>query len=335
MASDTRAKLFLAGRMFFAAFVLAVLFYYAGSAEVLQLLLSADLLYVTLLMLITVPMIWVSCLKWQLFISACGHRVSIYRLMHLYTMGYFFNVFMPSSVGGDVLRGYHLGKHLGSQEDGMVTTFLERFTGLLAMALLGVVFVSLGSQATAGAEVAILLVGVGAGLLSCFCFSHICRSLMVSVALWFSRLSGSSRLEALILKLLTRVDAAMELTRGKPGLFSKAMILSLAFHMMTIVNTYLACRVIGWNDPDLAGLFVIVPLVLLVSMVPLTPNSLGIQEGAFSFFLQRIGGTASEAFGVGIILRVKVMLIALIGGLVWVLYRRGDKNNEAPIEESA
>jgi len=83
---------------------------------------------------------------------------------------------------------------------------------------------------------------------------------------------------------------------------------------------------IGWENPDITGLFVVVPLVLLVGMAPITPNGLGIQEGAFLFFLERIGGSPAESFGVGLVLRAKVMVIALFGGLLLFAVRKGKKS---------
>ena len=72
------------------------------------------------------------------------------------------------------------------------------------------------------------------------------------------------------------------------------------------------------------GLFIVVPLVLLVSMVPLTPAGIGIQEGAFLFFLQRIGATEAQGLGVGVVLRAKVMVIAMLGGLLWLYVRKSE-----------
>ena len=114
----------------------------------------------------------------------------------------------------------------------------------------------------------------------------------------------------------------MRAARGNKRLLFRALLLSLFFHCLTVVNTYLAARAVGWENPDIGGLFMVVPLVLLVSMAPITPSGLGIQEGAFLFLLRRIGATEAEGLGVGLILRAKVFLLALVGALIWVKLRR-------------
>jgi uncharacterized protein (TIRG00374 family) len=110
----------------------------------------------------------------------------------------------------------------------------------------------------------------------------------------------------------------MEYARGNPILFFKALAYSFLFHVLTVVNTYVACRAIGWEDPQFFGLFVVVPLILLVGMLPLTPNGVGLQEGAFVFFLQRVGSSASQGLAVGLVLRAKVILLALVGGIIFL-----------------
>ncbi len=102
-------------------------------------------------------------------------------------------------------------------------------------------------------------------------------------------------------------------------------------HVLTVINTYTAALAIGWTDANFTGMFVVVPLVLLVSMVPLTPNGLGIQEGAFLFLLKRIGATEAQGLGVGILLRAKVMVLAVVGGILWWYVRRHAKASETEI----
>lgn len=298
--------------------IVFALFYFVGASELLGALAEIDCVYVFYLILIAVVMIWISCLKWRLFIRAHARDVSILHLMKLYTTSYFFNTFTPSCIGGDVARSYQLGKYLESQKDAFVSTFLERFTGVLAMSCLGLVFVVLGSQATAGIEIAVIIVGVLTLMLALMVFSLRISNFCFDISLSVLRSFGFSRLAARLDSLFLKLSQAMAVARGSRVLLAKAMLLSFAFHLMTVVNTYVAALAVGWNEPNVAGIFVIVPLVLLVSLVPLTPNALGVQEGAFLFFLEKVGATKAQGLGVGIVLRAKVILIAVVGGLLLV-----------------
>lgn len=283
---------------------------------------------ILLLLALAAVMIWVSCIKWQLFVRASGYEVSVWHLMKLYTIGYFFNSFLPSYVGGDIARSLHLGAHVGSKKSGFATTLLERFTGLLAMSLLGTVFVVIGTQATKGVEIAILIVTMGVLVAALILFSRSWSNRLASLIIHVLRLFGRKQLIKKTASFFEKANEAFEFARNDIGLFLRAMMWSLVFHMLTVVNTYVAARAIGWDNPDLAGLFVVVPLVLLVGMAPITPSGLGIQEGAFLFFLIRVGATNAEGLGVGILLRIKVLLIAGIGGVLWLCYRPNSINHD-------
>ncbi|MCB0345231.1 MAG: flippase-like domain-containing protein [Bdellovibrionales bacterium] len=304
-------------RFVFAAVLLALLIYIVHPADLLAALAEVELVYIYYLLLLAVALVWLSCLKWRLFIRASGHDAGILRLMKLYTIGYFFNIFTPSYVGGDVARSYQLGKFLGNQKDAFVATFLERFTGLLAMVMLGVGSVALGSEVAAGVETAILLVGAVVFTAALMCFSEKFGNFCVGIGLRIMRAAGFGKLAAKLETIWRKIVAAMAHARRDWMLMIKAFVLSFAFHAAGVFNTWVACRAVGWESPDFGALFVVVPLVLLVGMVPITPSGLGLQEGAFLFFLKRIGATDGQALGVGVLLRAKVMAVALFGGLLF------------------
>ncbi len=311
-------------KVLFTIVVFGFLAWLVDFGELANTLINIRLDYLVLLFLIGILMVWLSALKWQVFVRAAGHDAGILHLMKLYTIGYFFNTFTPSYIGGDIARSYHLGRFLNNQKDAFAATFLERFTGLLAMSVLGVLFVCLGAKVTAGVEYAIFIVAFGAVGLALIFFSRkfcqVFESIAIALMTKFLPEKFSKKAES----IMTKVLAAMESARGNMPLFVKAMMLSLAFHVGTVLNTWAAARAIGWENPDPMGLFIVVPLVLLVSMVPLTPAGIGIQEGAFLFFLQRIGATEAQGLGVGVVLRAKVMVIAMLGGLLWLYVRKSE-----------
>ncbi len=284
-----------------------------------------------LLVLFSAVMIWASCVKWQVFVRAAGHDIGVLRLMRFYTLGYFYNSFLPSYFGGDIARSLYLGDELSNLKSGFATTLLERFTGLLAMTLLGAVFVAVGAEVTAGVELAILIVAICSVICALVLFSEKVSSCAFSIIKSVSKIFPKVINEK-INWFIDKLDQAMAFSRSDTRLFLVAMFWSFIFHLLTVINTYLAAITVGWDNPDLSGLFVVVPLVLLISMIPITPSGLGLQEGAFLFFLSRLGASQGEALGVGLVLRVKVFIIAIIGGLLWANLSSHRVSKESPKE---
>ncbi|MCC6931846.1 MAG: flippase-like domain-containing protein [Deltaproteobacteria bacterium] len=305
-------------KLVFALIVFYLLFRFAGVSDLIAVFVRISWSYVSLLIILPFIMIWASSIKWQVFIRATGHDARILQLMKFYTVGYFFNTFLPSFIGGDVVRSYHLGQELNNYRLAFAATFLERFTGLLAMCLISLSFVLAGSEITKGVEIVVYLMATVTVLVALPCFSEHCAKISFFVTRRGLSLFGPAKYFGQLTQLTDKIEEAMSFARHNGNLLIKAMIWSLVFHSLTVVNTYVAGLALGISGVSITGLFVVVPLVLLVGMAPVTPGGLGIQEGAFMFFLNRLGISEAEALGVGLVIRAKTMLIGLVGGIFWL-----------------
>jgi uncharacterized protein (TIRG00374 family) len=96
------------------AFLLFMVFRKVGIADLVQTLTQADLRWVAVSFLLSPILIFTGVAKWHILLRSQGFQVSMWRLYALYMVGKFFNNFLPSNVGGDVVRGYELGKSIDS-----------------------------------------------------------------------------------------------------------------------------------------------------------------------------------------------------------------------------
>jgi glycosyltransferase 2 family protein len=79
----------------------------------------------------------VGAFRWKkLLIYKNTHGVTVRYLTSLYFIGAFFNNFMPTSVGGDVFKVFRLAKKIGNSAHAFSATFMERFTGVIALVLI-------------------------------------------------------------------------------------------------------------------------------------------------------------------------------------------------------
>ena len=310
------------------AVIIACLFWWVGAAETLAVFRELHWRYVGVLILFSFVLIWASSMKWQVFARAMGYNEPLPRLMKLYAMGYFFNFFTPAQVAGDVMRSLHLDSGGGRRGDALVATFLERLTGLLSMALLGVFAVIIGSPAAAGLEMAVL--GVAAFSLSgtAVCFYDVLRNPVFRLIEKMSLRFLPEKFSLKIHSLLGKIEASMRLAQRSPYLLAKGLFWAFLFHILSVGNACVAGMAVGWEQPPILGFFVVIPLVLLVGTIPITPSGIGLQEGAFVFLLQRIGATRGQAFGLAILLRAKVVLIAIVGAFFWLALRREKERRE-------
>lgn len=270
---------------------------------------------ISLLILISFILVFISTLKWYILVKKLGEKLNILKLYRLYFIGYFFNLFLPSFLGGDFARSITIGKKIGHHE-AITATFLERYTGFIAMLFIGFIFIFFTDYAPIESKIAISLL---------FFASIIITILALSKTLLnkFSFLPYSEK----FLPHLKKIQNSLLVFKNDKKLIIKTFLLSILFHTITVVNTLVAGYAIGWENASSLGLFIVLPLILLVSCIPLSPNGLGIQEGAFSYFLIKVGATPEQALAVALILRAKGYVLGLVGGALYFFTKSKDLKN--------
>ncbi len=275
--------------------------------QLLSALAQVSLLDVVILILISLLLIGVSVIKWRAFLAHLGISASFEKLFGLYLVGYFINIFTPSFIGGDVVRSLALGSTV-NRAHAVSATFLERYTGIVAMLMMATVAVCFADVVTKPIIVVVFLAVTGCALVTGLVMAGVVQ-----------RIATLCRFPDKALKILDAVHEGLGLGMRDTKLLRKALFLSLIFHLLTIVNTAAVAHAVGWTDIPWRGLLVVVPLILLVGAVPISPQGLGIQEGAFVFFLHSVGASTGQALAIALVLRAKSYLLALCGALVWWL----------------
>jgi uncharacterized protein (TIRG00374 family) len=288
----------------FALLLIAGLFYFTSFEEVFKALLNLTPASVLLLLLVSLILIWISVIKWGMLLRELGGNFTSFYLGKLYLLGYFVNSFLPSQVGGDLLRSVSIGKTLG-HDRAFAATILERYTGIVAMSVLA--FITMWCVHVPPL-IRWLVFGFVLGVAAATIVALSRKALVILVKIG---------LPAKYLKLLLKIQRAFRIIYSKPWIIVKALLLSFLYHTFTVVNTAICAAAVGWHNVSLLDLFTVLPLILLVGALPLTPSSLGIQEGAFYFFLQMIGATRGQALGIAVILRAKGYFLASLGGIVF------------------
>jgi uncharacterized protein (TIRG00374 family) len=299
------------------------LFYFVSARELLSALSQVSLRDICILLALSFLLIGVSVVKWRLFLQHLGISSSLRKLFGLYLVGYFVNVFAPSFIGGDVVRSLALGPKV-NRAHAVSATALERYTGVVAMLAMALVACCVSSVVTHEIVLVVVTAATGCALVTWLLFSG-----------WLNVVARKVPLPAKVVRIVETVHEGLVLGVNDRRLLVRALALSLVFHLLTIINTAAVGTAVGWAEIPLGGLLVVVPLILLVGAVPISPQGLGIQEGAFVFFLHSVGATTSQALAIALVLRAKSYLLALCGGAVWLLNRDLWKRGECPSDASA
>ena len=245
-----------------------------------------------------------SAIRWRLVLGP--QAPSVLTLWRIYLIGWFFSLFLPTSVGGDAVRAVALGRSSSGTGGAFSSIVLERLLGvaalgfylLLGCALAPAVFTGAISGAsvtvTPGQFVALLAVG--------------------GLALW-GMVVIARRIPRLNALLSDGVRLWTEFRRS-PARIGFALLVSGLLQALYIATWY----VLAWGlrlELPLLTFLVFVPLVSLAAMLPITLSGLGVREGVWAVLLAPFGVSMGEAVVFGLSYHACSLLLGGFGGLLF------------------
>ncbi len=257
--------------------------------------------------------------RWQRLLLAIDVPMPFGEAVRLTFIGGFFNLVVPGSTGGDVVKAYYAARRTGAATRSVLSVFVDRAVGLFTLVLVAAVALFLDDHEGYEAARFTVLALLGGGVLAIvFVFSR--------------RLRRALGLSALIRKLpfqriIDEVGASVRLYRGHPLALLHAFLVSLINQATFAVIAWALADALSIEGVPLVACFALVPLVNLVAAIPLIPGGWGVGELAFAYFFGQIGVPATEAVGLSVIYRLSFLIVNLPGGIFW-LFLRGHPSRE-------
>jgi len=78
--------------------------------------------------------------RWWLLLRSQSIFIRFWAAVKLFFLGWFYNNFMPSSVGGDLIRAWYVTEHTDKKFEAALCVFVDRLIGLLTTLLIAVFF---------------------------------------------------------------------------------------------------------------------------------------------------------------------------------------------------
>jgi uncharacterized protein (TIRG00374 family) len=263
-----------------------------------------------------------SAYRWGKLSTMGGRPVKFKDVCPIYFSGMFFNICLPTSIGGDVLRVVGLSRKTGSKSAALASVFMDRNVGLGALLLVGfvssLVVISTVEATFRGVTYIfplwplflILMAGYAAMNAALFSDSF-CR--MVTYCIERMRLKFvSERIEKLHNSVLA---FRMPLPR-----YIFSFLISILYQLSEIGVVLILA--IGMKIPVSAFvLAALVPFQAVASLLPITASGVGVREGLFVAVLKGQLGSdfKSEALALSLAYFGVVVLSSLFGGIVYLV----------------
>ena len=257
----------------------------------------------------------ISTIRWQRLLLAEGIRVPLWRLALVYFEGVFFNLFLPTLIGGDIVRGYSIYKITRGHDASIPSILVDRLSGFAALVVIALVALGLAYGEIRDPQVAAMILGVAAAFVGMI--AVLLNDRVKACASGLLRGMGLTRFQV---KLQGMVDA-LHRYRGHHRALGQALLLSALLQGLIIVTYYLIGAGLNLGVP-LAYFFLYVPLITFVAMLPVSVAGLGVREGGAVYFFAKVGVDAAAALGMSLAWFSLSLIVSSLGGLAFLANTR-------------
>ena len=239
-----------------------------------------------------------SARRWQLFARPLHFEHSLSQYCAYYFIGMYFNLLLPTSVGGDVMRVWYLSGDTSRRRAAFASVFLERVNGLLVL----------------------IVMACGAVLLS-----PVEMPWWMTASVW--SIAGCSLLGLAAVPVLRhwqkiplghrqRMQMFLDLMRPS-RMFFEATLMSVVTQGAGILLIWCLAVGLGLKVP-LAYCCIMVSLVSLLIMLPVSVNGMGVREGGTVLFLTPLGVDEATALSLAFLWFTAGAAVSLMGGVIYL-----------------
>ncbi len=270
------------------------------TGELMAVLAKADVSRFALVMVLYLLGQALTAYRWHFIAQRVGFDHGLREVTLYYFIGMFFNLFGPSTLGGDVVRSLYLGQRDGRRMVALNTVIFDRLSGLVMLVVL--------------AMLAMAVFGTF-GLPELLVWATVVGALTLVVGWWL--------LPPVVRAVFPESSRPVRIVRDVApfwrdrSLLAQAAWVSLGFHCLQAGSLILLGQAVGM-DIDWRYYFVFHPLVTVLSAAPVSVAGLGIREMGYLWFLERVAVSTDVAVAFGVLWFAVLTLSGLVGGLVYL-----------------
>jgi hypothetical protein len=250
-------------------------------------------------------------LRWKMLLEAVGIFIPAKRILTSFSGGIFFNLFLPSAIGGDFVRTLDLVNHTKKAKDIVATVFLDRlsgYVGLVILALLAFVygfkFIRDPAIIIPIISVTVILVLILLVLFNSFIYSRVNNFLK-------SPRSGKIR------EGITSLHKELYLFKGRKKLILNNLFLSLLVQSLAPLSFYFVALSLGVKI-NILYFFIFIPVIGAITMLPISIGGLGLRDASTVFFFAKVGVIKDVAFSMSILSFSFILVYGILAGIFYI-----------------
>lgn len=237
-----------------------------------------------------------------------GYRYRLATALDAIMIGAFFSQTFVSFIGGDAMRIWRMTRTHVSASAATKSVLLDRISGFAGIVAFVLVTIPLLVPMLQSIEMKLGLTLIAAGVLAGIFSVFVLR-----------RLPARIRTGPLLGGLWRFASLGLEIMRSRRGAWY-VFGLSVLIQAINVLVLYILGKGLSINLA-LSQYFVFMPIVLFLSMLPISIAGWGVREGAMVAALTVVGVPAYESLALSICFGLCLIFVSLPGGVVWFAAR--------------
>lgn len=222
--------------------------------------------------------------RWRLFAASLGMRNSYFSFVRTYFAGMFFNIGLPSLIGGDVVKAYVVSRRNGRPlRDGLASVLQDRLAGLAALLFFGTAAAAAHPLRWRGCPLWVVYA-------ACWAAMVLLLAIISRGGSFYARLLEKDRSKPIrkVLNAAADFHAALAARRLDRRAFFPIVLYSLLSSALVLAVFQKVTDAAG-HAVGLVPFSALFPLITLVTMLPITIGGLGIREWCYVEALSIVG----------------------------------------------
>ena len=259
-------------------------------------------------------------IRWQRVLKALGTNQPLRRLFSHYMAGQFVSNFLPTTVGGDVIRIGRLTRDTDDAPVSFTSVVFERLSGWLVLPVITLLGFAINPGLTGlGTSTRVPLIVAMVTLIGLT---------LVILLLGSNRIGKGLQNRQGLLRFANAVHLGIDRLKGHPKSAREVIVSAFAYQFALLLAAGCAVEALGIDQVGLTALMAFIPAVLIIQVLPLGIGGLGVREGTLVVFLSGIDVSNEQALALGLALYALTLINSFIG-LPMLIFggRKGSKTN--------
>lgn len=260
--------------------------------------------------------ILLSFVRWWVLVRCQGIKLGLIEALRLSSICFLLSFVSAGSVGGDLFKAIFLVRRSpGKEIPAIASVIVDRGCGLYGLLLL----VSIGLLIRSDSD-SFEFNGVGITEIKWLVGSLLVTGTAVLCTLVFGgkivdRLISHASSLPLVGSAIAKLGPPLRMFHHHPWAFALSLIMSVFVQGLLVVSMYLIAASMYASPPTFLEHFVIVPIGMLASALPITPAGIGVLEATIETLYQLVPAQTTDASGtlVALVFELVKVVLAIMG----------------------